>query len=294
MSNDKEWSNENEAVIKLMEDIGVVEEMEIKGTPVLSVPKGRTLQSVKKLVDEWRDKPERTKGTAILTTLQAFIDHANRFKAPGSAVFATQGSAPSLTSVLNYHAHQDPNWSDHRGVYKFPLSAEWLAWTGIDGQSLSQLAFGEFLENRIGDVLPPERLGNETKDQVAELGYSLASRTKLLTLSKGLQVNVDSKLVNQQNLSSGETKISFEEMHKDSNGEPLNVPGGFALGVPLFQGGGLFVVLVRLRYRASGGKLTWTVILHNTHKVIETAVNAAAEEVKAKTALPVFMGSPEA
>ena len=57
--------------------------------------------------------------------------------------------APTLTSVLDYHAEGDkspPAWCEHRGVYSVPVAEEWQAWhASAEGGLMSLSAFAEFL-----------------------------------------------------------------------------------------------------------------------------------------------------
>jgi uncharacterized protein YfdQ (DUF2303 family) len=292
---DKNVQSENEAVIELMRDIDGTEEIDLgDDNMAISLPKGRTIQSIKGFIDEYRTAPVRTEGTATLTTLASFVAHLNRFKQDKSAVFANDGARPSLISIIDYHAKSDPAFCKHRGQYAFPLSVEWQAWQGIAGTAMSQQQFATFLEDRITDVLPPELHSLGVKELARENDISVAARLPLLTLARGLSINVESKIANHTNLSTGEGVIAYEEAHKDgATGAPLKVPTGFVIAVPLFQGGDAYPMLVRLRYRVAGGKVTWTLSLFNAQKVITVAVADAVAIVTKETGVPVFMGASE-
>src|ERR1700751_2868088 len=54
---------------------------------VLVLPPGLRVHSLKKLLDEYRQHPERRKGTAELTALDSLIDWTQRFKDDESALF---------------------------------------------------------------------------------------------------------------------------------------------------------------------------------------------------------------
>src|SRR3546814_747731 len=87
--------------------------------------------------DPFREQPLRRSGTAVLTALESFVAHVNRFKDEDSIIFASDDrAAPSLTAVIDYHrqGHQgDPRFGQHRGHFAFPLSDEWKAWTKSGG-----------------------------------------------------------------------------------------------------------------------------------------------------------------
>lgn len=288
---------------------------------VVAVPQGFKLESLKPIFDAELEFPERRKGTAVLTSLAAFIDHANRFKLENSAVFLDDSNknAPRLVSVFDYHwatrkelervdeadgptakisDHYNPaRWLQHRGVYAFPLSDEWNAWVNASKSWLDQREFATFLEDRLEDVLAPEASG-KAGAFAEEYGFQLATKRRLLELSKGLSLRVEQRISNHQALSSGEVQFTFEERHADKDGAPLlNMPGGFVIAIPVFRGGELFSVPVRLRYRTAQQNgatvIRWSLAPHNLEKVFEAAISDAQKAVENGTGLPVFRGKPE-
>lgn len=289
-----ETQSENEAIIELMRDIDGTEMIGLDGIPVFaSVPKGRTLQSIKAFVNEYRTEPERIEGTAVLNTLDSFIKHVLRFKDANTGVFANDGDQPSLKAVYDYHAAGAPRFGRHRATYNLKLSSEWDTWQAADGKWMSQVDFAVFLEDRLGDILDPADVKAPTLGLTTSLGLNLASRQKLLTLSEGLTVNVDLSVTNSQNLSSGEHAVSFAEKHKDAGGQTLKVPNGFVIAIPVFHGGDAYTIPVRLRYRVKEGKISWCVVVINAQKAIDAAVKEAVVEVETTTGIQVLIGEPE-
>ena len=291
-------------------------------TQVLVLPDGQgglKAQSVKTFVDEYRQNPERRKGSASLLTLDSLIDHINRFQDADSAVFADNSrEAPSMTAIFDYHRrvnttdgngeiHFDPaarpRFGDHRGTYRFPLSHEWKEWANFDGETLSQGEFAEFLEDRIGDVEVPPEFSDAPDDEdeptqrllqlLVTLGGTLASPGRLMELSRGLKVTAEEQVHQATNLSNGEAQIQYTHEHLDEQGQPLKVPNLFLINIPVFNSGDLFRIPVRLRYRVRGGQISWSYLLYRTDKVFDAAFDDAVDRVRDKTGLPVFVGHPE-
>jgi len=289
-------------LIDRVEKYSAVEKVEIeRGGPakvaVLSVPAGRTVLSIKKLLDEYRERPERRAGNAIHTTLDSFIEHADRFKDEHSVIFADVENIEQakLISVLDYHektAAGRPRFGEHRGIYHFPLSDEWKAWTRKSGQ-LSQQDFAEFLEDRIVDVRDPSGVGESIRAFAEQLGVNLASPQRLLELSRGLTIRVGAKVVNHVNLSTGEAQIGFEEKHEGEAGGSIKVPGGFAIAIPVFRGGAHYQIPVRLRYRIVESRVCWWLSLQRLDRYRDDAVAEACTKAKDATGLPLFFGKPE-
>lgn len=265
--------------------------------PFVALPSGLELKCLQPELDKLRTRPERRKGTAQLQTLESLIDHVNRFKGESSTLFAKPDqTAPSLTAVLNYHAagaSSPASFGDHRGVYRFPLSDEWTAWQQSNERKFTQEDFAAFIEDRILDVADPTKAGASVLDFCQTIGATLASPSRLMDLSRGLQVHVSAKAVQATNLSTGEGQITYTEEHKDSAGGKLGVPGAFLLQIPVFRGDAPYQVPVRLRYRLKDGTITWFYSLYRTDKVFDHAFDLACKRAAEETGLPLFVGSPE-
>lgn len=269
----------------------------------VAIPRGYELKSVKPFLDEWRGRPEQRAGEAQIQDLESLIAIANRFKDEGSVLFAdTTPETPGLLAVFDYHREGvagEARFGRHRARYPFPLSDEWKAWAKFDGEKMSQAEFAEFLEDRIGDVLPPPTFTDEADDadRVVRLGRLLggtfASAQRLLELSRGLKVAENSRVKSAVNLSTGEAQIAYESEHRDEQGAPLKVPNLFLIGIPVFRAGALYRIGVRLRYRVAGGSIVWLYQLYRADVVLADAVTEACSKAAAQTSLPLFKGVPE-
>jgi len=259
-----------------------------------------SINSVKDYIAEYATHPERRTGTAEMTALASFIAHVNRFKDADSAIFANRDpKAPSLLAVIDYNpkgeeAEVEARFGEHRTNYAFPLSDEWIAWTSSNAKQFSQATFAEYIENRIADVTDPASAGDAAKDFVALLGAQFASPSGLLQLSRGLTVRVGLAVQNQANLGTGEASIRYEAKHTGEDGGPLLVPGAFLLAIPVFRGGARYQIATRLRYRVKDNQITWFYETYRADAVFDHAFNEACELAAKETALPLFMGAPEA
>jgi uncharacterized protein YfdQ (DUF2303 family) len=305
---------EAQAIIETMKDLGGATLMSVDnwgGTSldVLILPNGKTVRSVKPFIDEYRLWPERRTGTATLTDIESFIDHANRFKDADSAIFARDDrKSPSLTAVLNYHrkGEADPRFGDHRAIYPFPLSDEWQAWTGAAGEKFGQGDFAAFLDDRILDIAPvPEWALPDTgvtpstdseirlADAITRMGGTIATPQRVFELSRGLAVTESSAVENRVNLDTGEAVIAFKNEHTDGAGQKVKVPNLFMIVIPVFKGGPAYLMAVRLQYRIAGGKVVWLLAVSRMDEAFDHAFHEAADKARAATALPLFYGTPE-
>lgn len=251
--------------------------------------------------DKWRIDPLVRKGTADITTVDSFIALVNRFKQDNSAIFALDDPQEArLTAIFDYHpavtdAQDEARNLRHRAIYNFPLSDEWKAWSGKDGEVMSMTDFAAFLEDRIVDVVTDaEPTSDAAKAFVAAINGRMATPTKLIELARGLQVYENSVLKEARNLSSGEGQLTFDSQHVDADGKPLQVPNLFMICVPIFaRSPDFYRLLARLRYRKTQGGLAFWFELWRADMAFEQAFTDACAKVAEATALPLFTGTAE-
>jgi len=269
---------------------------------VVSIPTGRELRSLKPFIDEMRPAPERKRGTSTLTTVDSFVAQVNRSKDGDSVIFAdvAERRDPKLICVFDYNKagpEGTPRFGQHQAIYRYPVSDQWKAWTGKPLDGLGQVEFAEFLENRIMDVLDPSSLKLEGEGTLAafcrQLGIKPASPQGLMELSRGLTVHADHRVVQQVNIGTGEAQIAFGETHTGADGAPVKVPGGFAIGIPVFLGGAPYQIPVRLRYKVAGGQVKWTLQPQRLDEVWDDAIKESVAAVTTKTDLTTLYGTPE-
>ncbi|OAN52822.1 DUF2303 family protein [Sphingobium sp. TCM1] len=257
--------------------------------------------------DAFRPSPLHRSGTAALTQLQSFIDLVNRFKFPHSAIFASDDSAkPSLTAIFDYHPDNGEVGGElsanavqarrHKASYAFPLSKEWQAWIGKNAKPMGMGDFARFIEDNIVDVSADqvESFAKASQDFVSANRGTLASPSKLVEISRGLQVYERAVIKEAKNLSTGEAQFTFDSEHTDGDGKPLTLPTMFSITIPVFaRSTDVFRLIARFRYRKTSDGLLFWYELWRPDLTFETAFNEAIEEVGSKTGLPIFVGAPE-
>jgi len=274
-----------------------IQESSIREEPIpfiaRNTDKGVVVEPAQALLDAWRVAPKRLRGTAYTTTLTSFVDLVNRHKDEDSAVFADiAGQSPSLTAVIDYHKmDHGPRFGQHRIVYSFPLSLEWLSWRVMDAKPMSQLDWAAFVEEHIADLASP--LAAEKSEFERLFQTKIAAPSDLITLSRGMQISVEAKIKDIRFLQSGETQVVYEETHNDANGQKLIIPGLFILQVPLFLDGDPVRITARLRYRRDGAKINWFYQLYRPDLALRTQLLSDLKRVEDETALPTYEGRPE-
>lgn len=226
--------------------------------------------------------PDRRTGTAQLQSLQSFIDHANRFKAENSAVWA-DAARRQLVSVLDYH-HKGtgtPLWGKHRGVYGCPLSEAWLAWGGGKALQLDQDEFAELLDSRDRELAA----GNLSE------GKKAPDPSALISLANNLEVYSNAQARRERDPNTGKLKISFSE-EKGVSGT-IMPPPSFLVFIPVFEDAVARELEVRLRVTVEDAKAKFAVQIHAAGDILRASFQELCAEVGAQTALPIFVGTPE-
>lgn len=264
---------------------------------VLAVPTALALKSVKPLLDEYLEKPERKRGTIVCEELPSFVDVVNHHKRGTTVLFAST-AARGMTAVFDYHEKNDgpADWGQHRASYPFPFTEEWKAWEAIDGEWISQTDLAAHLEEHACDVAEPATAFEKARAWTEKLGIEFAAPARLMSLSRGLSVTVGNRVEEARNLGTGEASLRFESTHTGADGKPLNIPSALLVEIPVFRGGHAYQLPARLRYRVAQNKseISWQVSLWRADRALEDAVREACETARVGTSLPLFYGAPEA
>lgn len=257
---------------------------------------GKSLIDLKPYLDHWRENPERVEGTAIMQTLESFVDLTKRHATKeNSALFCdVTPTAPLLTAVIDYHgAEAKPRRCAHQIDYPFPLSDDWKFWTAATTGAAQRKTQGDFaflIEDRIADLVAATKEENEI---AAMMDAKMARPAVILTLSRGLQINVNQSVKEVLDVGTGEAKIVFEEDHKGPQGRQLNIPGMFVIAIPVFTADEPTRIPVRLRYRVQEGKTFWFMSLYRPDRILRDKIEALAQKAKDGIGLPLFFGSSE-
>ncbi len=288
------------------------------GVPALVMPEKMKVQSVKPLLDEYLERPERVRCQRRFTRLASFLAYVQSMRTEATAgalrVYCLEGfgleTPPTLEAVLDDHeGNESANWAQNRAGLDTALSREWQDWMGIDGVGMEQSHFAEFLETQAPVIMtPPDRAllahapdpltpeyeaDKRLVERADRIGAGrMADPAELRDMARFLEVNVESKVVSAIKLETGESQIVFEEVQKDAEGKPIKAPGCFVIRIPIFHGGTHFRLLVRLRWRKIGGVLRFTILLDRPAEYLRTAIDDMANEAGEALSVPVLFGAP--
>ena len=127
-----------------------------------------------------------------------------------------------------------------------------------------------------------------------EIGDFFASSGRMLEMAEGLIATVEEKIGEVESRSGGSKAVVFESTTKTT----VQIPTAFLLQLPIFRGGDMIEIPVRLRMatRVTGDtkRLEWTISLWNPAAAVARDVEDMAETIRQRTKLPTFTGTPEA
>ncbi len=240
----------------------------------------RVLDEALRLADERATTPRRREGQSSHHELDSFCAYVNRFKCEHSVVWADLERAKVL-AILNYHPKgpepDSTGWGDHRAQYLCPLSPQWVKRSGINGKPMTQVDFAEFIDENLHDLGGGKGTEYPEPMKILEMARQLAVYTKGTHKRTIHPTTGDHELVCSQETTSNSTPI----------------PRAFELRIPVFQGGELWSVEVRIQLRIREGQAVFTLNLHRVVELEREAFGEVCTKVAEAVDLPLFAGTPE-
>lgn len=262
---------------------------------VLPTATGLTAKSVEGDLDERRMTPRRKRGVAKLSKFDSFLKFVDRHRTPETTIFVyLKNGGWNLRALFNPHAGGEgsPGHGDFGAHLALAHGEAFAAWDKVNGKPLSQADFAELVEARIAEITDPIEAFASSRETAARIQCEYATPSRMLGLSKGLSVRVESHVKEAINLANGETKFVYDESIRGDEGADLTVPGAFLATFPIFDGGTHYQIPIRIRYRATrGAGVVWSLQIYRMDLAIEHAIGEMIAGARAE-GLTVFEGEP--
>lgn len=204
----------------------------------------------------------------------SFVAYVNEYKSAQSKVFAEPGFVRSgqsqVTAVLDYHSKDAAEYGVHVVVYSPRYSDQWVAWQNACKTVMKQAEFAEFIEEVRADIHTPEAA--QLIDIVQE--FKAAKRT-----------DFDS-LVRQPG---GNVRLNYSETVEQKGSSGL-LPEKMTLGIPVYFRGTTYSVPLFVRFKVSGGAVTFALKLDRADIIEDAAFNEIVATIAQETNLPVYLG----
>lgn len=296
-------TTEAEAVARLVTDNIAAGPISVAGVPsggAVLIPEGFTLADTKRIIDAFRERPERKTGCADLADIDSLIAHAKRTAVNGASAVFADATRNRVTVIYDYdHAQSKdadpgaPGWRHHSASVTMKPSAEFVAWTS--GQPMTQAQFGEFIDERGASLmLPPDGVEADPDDPSVRFGKP----SEIRATAKAFRLHTKQSIEASEG-PGGNVSVSFLSENMTREGRPIDVPSAFWIVIPLFEGeeDSPTPVRVRLRFKTEQSGNTsvvkWTMKCEGAQRLFAQKFRERAQRVCAETGLPVFFGQAE-
>jgi uncharacterized protein YfdQ (DUF2303 family) len=214
--------------------------------------------------------PKGIKQAVTLQNAEALITYLNRFKNADSLLLADVADS-RIVAVLDYHAKDKAQLTDHRATLALPFSEEWKTWTGINGQLKPQLEFARFVEENAPDIKAPDA-------------------ASLLEAVRDLQAKRSVNFVQAVRTASDNENFEYTDNTEARSKGELELPTRFLLSIPVYFGDSDVEVPAFLRWKLEDGKLLLGIKLHRAEHVRQAAFQLIVTDAMEKTGVMAVFG----
>lgn len=237
-------------------------------------------------LEQYRDIPDRATGRVTLRDAGSFTTYVQRHIDPRSTTIWADIASASITAVINDHdQHAEPvdgvaqgedlpGWGDHRAKLELLASLDWKHWLAADGKYMTQDQFAEHLEDGAEAITSP-------------------SPAEMLEVAQTFHATSGVNFESSKRLS-GDIEFAYSETTGARAGERgrLEVPQIFELALAPFDGGEVYPLAARFRYRLANGGLSLGYRLIRPDRVRQLAFDELIETIGTQLDLPVMAGTP--
>lgn len=221
----------------------------------------------------WRLTPTRKTGVYKPSTVEAFGAYVERHLEPEATTVWVHPTSGKVVAVFDDNGVAVPGWRQHKAVLDLETTPEWEHWASVDGVMMSQEDFAEHVEIGLDDIAEP-------------------AGADVLEMAQTFHAKTNSTFRQATRLASGETQFQYDEEIAATAGKTgtMAIPAVLKLALAPFVGEQRYAVIARLRYRLSSGRLSLGYKLDRPAMVQRDALEAIAENLRARFPL-TYVGS---
>lgn len=234
------------------------------------------------------ERPFAKRAERHLTDIDSLVEYVRKHAVAGETeVYVSPGGTgwnAFVEAIIDDHSKDAAGWGDHRATVHLPQSVQLQAWRAQNDKYLDQIAFAEFIESNLSDIVEPDAA------ELLEVVSTLQSTNKVAFNSA---VRLDN----------GQVQVKYHEDISATAGREatLEIPQEFKIAVPVFEFGTRYAIKARLRYRVREQKLVLAYVLERLDDIVRNALATGDESVlnTLRAALssgddapvPVYLGS---
>lgn len=174
--------------------------------------------------------------------------------------------SPKLSADTEDAGDQKTGWSQFRSEIVFRDSRKLKEWNRLT-EWTSQDDFANFLEDHLEDVLDP-------------------TGVDLLSIATDLEANSASSFKGKITLQNGDVRLDYQSDTQTS----VEIPKQLILGIPLFEHGEKYRLTARLRFRVSGGGVSFRLLFTNLADAIDLEFERITQVMEEKTESVILRG----
>ena len=247
----------------------------------VSLPKSTTLVEVRTDLEKFLPNPRRTVAVAEFSSQASFLQYVERHANAGSIVwcnFDPQNFSLCFTAVIDEHEKTKAGWRSHQARFRPDFSAEWKAWTNMNGKGMQQLAFAEWIEDHEDDITS-NASGLPTSLQMHQMATDFTAKEEMV-------------LKSAVKIQSGGVRLTYIADADKGTTDEMKMFERFAIGIPVFQGGAAWAITSRLKYRIAAGKVSFFYELVRPDRVHDGAAKELiAAIINGLGTAPLLMGN---
>ncbi len=242
------------------------------------VPRGATAITVRTppAHPQFTDAPLRAMSTYKPATVAAFVGLVERHIDENETTIWAHPTSGRFVAVFNDHGTLGPAWRDHRANLQLIVPPEWSQWLAWDGKLLDQIAFAEFVEDHLSEIVEPDGA------TMLEIAQSFHATTKATFRSaqrfegRPRPGAVPAWAVTSSSCESGK----------------LEIPAEFKVALRPFIGEAACKLTALLRYRQGNGKLQLGFKLQRPDEAVRIVLDGIVSQLEERFPGVVFVGEP--
>lgn len=231
-------------------------------------------------IEHFLAAPVRKRAKVSVSDSNGFAAYMIKHAEVGAMIYADVDTIKeqfTLVGVLNDHSNEIPGWRDHTCTLSRKRSVEWTRWASKNKAPMPQSEFAAWIEDNLADIAGVE---------------GMFTGSDMLQMALGFERTSEKRLKSRINLQSGGFRLEYVDDEDKDTRTSMEVFSRFAIGIPVFDGAAsAYQIDARLKYRESGGKLSFWYELIRPDRVFRQAVEEEVSEISKATELIVINGS---
>jgi len=222
-------------------------------------------------LENFLERPLKKRGEYTFEETESFVDFVNKHKIIGETTIQSFQRNDSFRVICTFddHSKEQPGRHEFRAILILKFSDQWINWFSKSGKPMNQIEFADFIEDNRLDFMAGQ--DSEGKNNITAV--------ELMAMVVNLQETRTWKISSKVNRHDG----TFEFMSKnEKTGTDLKitVPERFALVMPIFKGGGLKQINIRLRYPITDDVIKFVYMIDNAEKTIDDAYHSIRKYIE--------------